>query len=129
MRVVLLPLLLVLAACTTPQEACQRQATEDLRTVDRLIAETEETLRRGFAVDREPYVSSGIDFCIGNGVGVWNGGVGLSYCNRVETRYREVPRAIDRRTEQRKLAELRQTRQRLARETQAALARCAAAPQ
>lgn len=121
---VLSPLLLCLcvAACTTPELACQRRATADLRTVDALIKETEETLRRGFALEREPYTTTGLDFCFGHGLEDF----GLTYCTSTQTRYRQVPKAIDRRTEQRKLTELRQTRSRLARESQAALAQCTA---
>ena len=44
-------LLLSLAACGTPQERCIQRETRDLRTVDRLIAETETNLRRGYALE------------------------------------------------------------------------------
>jgi hypothetical protein len=95
--------------------------------VDRLIAETEANLRRGYAIDREPYVTTGLDFCFGRYGGVQDGvAVGLTYCNTVETRYREVPVAIDRSTERRKLAELRETRARLARTAEGQIAACEA---
>lgn len=52
MRLRLLPLaLLALAACGTPQEQCIRSNTRDLRTVNRLVAETENNLRRGYALE------------------------------------------------------------------------------
>ena len=46
-----LPLLVLLAACGTPQEQCIRAGTRDLRTLDRLIAETEGNLDRGYALE------------------------------------------------------------------------------
>ena len=49
MRRVLI-LCLLLAACATPQEACVNRATRELRTLDRLIAEQQETLARGYAL-------------------------------------------------------------------------------
>ena len=51
MNRVVLPLLLVLAACGTPQEQCIGRATRDLRTVERLLAETTANLDRGFAYE------------------------------------------------------------------------------
>ena len=45
------PVLVLLAACGTPQEQCIRYNTRDLRTVDRLIAETEGNLDRGYAIE------------------------------------------------------------------------------
>lgn len=40
-----------LAACGTPQEQCINRNTRDLRTVDRLIAETQGNLDRGYAFE------------------------------------------------------------------------------
>lgn len=40
-----------LAACGTPQEQCIARNTRDLRTVDRLIVETEGNLARGYAYE------------------------------------------------------------------------------
>ena len=48
MKRLVLPVLLVLSACGTPQEQCINAATRDLRVVDRLIAETEGNLARGY---------------------------------------------------------------------------------
>lgn len=44
-----LPLCLLLIACGTPQEQCIARETRDLRVVDKLIAETEGNLARGYA--------------------------------------------------------------------------------
>lgn len=40
----------LLAACGTPQERCISSVTRDLRVVDRLIAETDANLRRGYGL-------------------------------------------------------------------------------
>lgn len=47
-RTLHLGLLILLAACGTPQEQCIAKGTRDLRVVDRLIAETEGNLARGY---------------------------------------------------------------------------------
>lgn len=49
-RLILLSLGL-LAGCGTPQEQCISRNTRDLRTVDRLIAETQGNLDRGYAFE------------------------------------------------------------------------------
>jgi hypothetical protein len=47
-----LPVFALLAACGTPQEQCINRNTRDLRTVDRLITETEGNLQRGYAYEQ-----------------------------------------------------------------------------
>lgn len=44
----LMPALLLLAACATPQERCIQSQTRDLRTVEALIAQTQRNLDRGY---------------------------------------------------------------------------------
>ncbi|WP_054008970.1 hypothetical protein [Cypionkella psychrotolerans] len=51
MKRIVLPALLILAACGTPQENCISGATRDMRVVDRLIAETEGNIQRGYAYE------------------------------------------------------------------------------
>ncbi len=51
MKRILIPALLALSACGTPQENCISGATRDMRVVDRLIAETERNLERGYAYE------------------------------------------------------------------------------
>jgi hypothetical protein len=51
MKRILLPSLLILTACGTPQERCIGSATRDMRVVDRLIAEVETNIRRGYALE------------------------------------------------------------------------------
>lgn len=53
MKRILIPTLLVLAACGTPQQNCISGATRDMRVVDRLIAETEANLQRGYAIEEQ----------------------------------------------------------------------------
>ncbi|MGL4319917.1 MAG: hypothetical protein ACRCS3_03570 [Paracoccaceae bacterium] len=51
MRKILLPTLLVLAACGTPQQQCISRETRELRVVERLIAETQANLDRGYGFE------------------------------------------------------------------------------
>jgi hypothetical protein len=44
-------LLTALSACGTPQEQCISRETRDLRVVDRLIADTEGNVKRGYAFE------------------------------------------------------------------------------
>jgi hypothetical protein len=120
---------LTLAACASPRQRCLAAATGDLRVVDRLITETEANLERGFAVEHEPYVTTGVDLCAGtalHGGGRLHVAVGsgLTLCNTVETRTRSRPVAIDPAAEQRKLTQLRATRDRLSHEAAARAAAC-----
>jgi hypothetical protein len=46
-----LALVLILAACGTPQEQCIRANTKELRQVDALIAETQSNLARGYGYE------------------------------------------------------------------------------
>ena len=66
MRVaIILCLCFVLVGCASPRQRCLAAGVAELRTVDRLIAETEGNLARGYAIEREPYVTSGVDLCFG----------------------------------------------------------------
>jgi hypothetical protein len=49
--ILVFPLLFALATCGTPQEQCIARETRDLRVVERLIAETEGNLQRGYALE------------------------------------------------------------------------------
>jgi hypothetical protein len=88
-----LALVSVLSACEPADSPCASPAARELRTVDKLIAETRTTLARGYTEERG---SSGFDFCLGGG----GSDVGVSFCNDLG-RSRAV--AIDRAAEQRKL--------------------------
>jgi hypothetical protein len=125
MRLAMLLALCALASCATSREACLRAATAELATLDRLIAETEANLARGYAIAREPYTTTTLEFCVGTGRLGGAFDVGLRYCPDVETRYRDRPVAIDPAAERRKLAQLRARR---AAEAERAAARQAACP-
>lgn len=50
MRLILISVLALLAACGTPQERCIAGATRDLRILDRLIGQSQGNLDRGYAL-------------------------------------------------------------------------------
>ena len=51
MKPLILPVLLILFACGTPQEQCIAGSTRDARVVNDLIRETEANLARGYALE------------------------------------------------------------------------------
>lgn len=114
--------LLPLAACATPAQRCERAALEDLRTIDRLISETQANIDRGYAIGQEFDKSPRLQVCLGRGWGHRTRG-GVVLCNHDETVVREKPVAIDIKAEEAKLRSLRtkriQTAQRSARELSA----------
>lgn len=58
-----LALLTLLAACGTPQEQCIQRNTHDLRTVDRLIAETQGNIDRGYALEDVTITEEHLGYC------------------------------------------------------------------
>ncbi|QDY68640.1 hypothetical protein [Qingshengfaniella alkalisoli] len=93
--------LLVLGACATPQDRCLRQGTYDLRTVNRLIQETERDLARGYTYETELNpVSIGVGYCTG-----YSGTIRFCGDTGTDTIRRAVP--IDAEQKQRELAELK----------------------
>jgi len=123
MRRLALLLLLPLAACATPLEKCQRAAREELNTVTLLIAETEQNIARGYAIQRETVERPNLQVCFGETV---DDNVGIVFCNETITKIVETPVAIDPAAEQRKLAALKARQADLIAESEAALTRCAA---
>lgn len=117
---ILLPLL-SLAACATPYERCLREASEELRTVDMLIVEQEEIVRRGYKIETELSPRSRVQFCAGSG-----GNVSIRLCNSDRLRTVERPVAVDVDFEARKLASLRERRDALATSTAQKQAMCPA---
>lgn len=116
------PLLLALAACATPQERCIRDATRDLRTVNALIAESEATLARGYAiVEEQRLVHVGFGYCIGG-----RGRVGYRFCGETYPTTVRRPAAVDLDAERRKLAGLRGKAEELERAAGPAVAQCQA---
>ena len=55
--------MLFLAACGTPQERCISRETKDLRVMNRLIAESEGNLKRGYALEEVTVYTDRWDFC------------------------------------------------------------------
>ncbi|MBN2905387.1 MAG: hypothetical protein JXJ18_01615 [Rhodobacteraceae bacterium] len=125
MRVLVLLCLVALGACTTPRQACERDALYDLSVIDSLIAESEQTLARGYALRRDPYRRTSLQLCYGSRLG-GNDRVGMVLCNRPDVGVRTRPVAVDLKAERAKLAELKAKRAELARIAARRLAECRA---
>ncbi len=96
--------------------SCPSASARELGTVDRLIAETETNIRRGYTMTEGD--GGGFNFCLGGG----GDNVGIGFCT---TPGREAV-AIDRATEQRKLDGLVARRAALAKQVAADRAACGA---
>ena len=92
-------MLVVLSACADPAARCGGPETRELKTIDRLIAETRANLDRGYTLVREDTGAS-VNFCLGS----HRSNVGLSFCTDPGTRTR--PAALDTAAETRKLEAL-----------------------
>lgn len=117
--------LAAVAACGTPQEQCINRNTRDLRTVDRLIRESEGNLARGYAFETVTVYES-----------YW------TTCERPAPEGQPAPpprpclderpvtqqraKAIDLKEEARKLESLREKRKELARQAEKVIAACKA---
>ena len=112
-----LVLLCALAACGTPQEQCISAATRDLRVVDRLIAEAEANLERGYGY--EYYTVMEIDYVP---CGTEADPNRICAIRRPEQERRPV--AIDLAAEQVKLTQLRSKRAQQAKAAAPAIAQC-----
>lgn len=98
----LLALSALLAACAAAsRDQCLRAATEEVRTLDALIAEAEAGVARGYGISRQivPYLER--RRCADGG----------GSCLYSETEIIETPKAIDPGSESRKLALLRARRE------------------
>ncbi len=98
----LLALPAVLGACAeAARDQCLRAAVEEVRTIDGLIAETEAGVARGYGISRQtvPYLER--RRCAD----------GAGTCLYTETEVIETPKAIDPRSESRKLGLLRARRE------------------
>lgn len=122
-----LGLLFLLAACGTPQEQCVQRETRDLRTLDRLIAETQANIERGYALVEVQTVDLVPDICYREGARNPDGTRGRAvpfscFSREIDTELR--PRAIDLNVERAKLASMRDKRVSLARQAEGAVAQC-----
>lgn len=123
-RSTFLACLAALSACGTPQEQCIRANTQDLRTLDRLIVETESNIARGYALEQVTVSTVRWVPCLRpsrNGEAAVQT-MCLDDFERVETR----PKAIDLDAEQKKLESMKAKRSELARSAQAVIAECKA---
>ena len=99
-----------LAGCGAGRDQCLRAVTEDIRTLDRLIAETEAGRARGYGTARQelPYLEH--YRCPGYPRGT---GHEAPTCLTTETMTIETPVALDPAAEDRKLAALKARREAL----------------
>lgn len=107
-----------LAACGTPYEQCVRKVSAEVATLDRLIAETEANIARGYAVSirQEPRITT--VFCTDPASTV-------VFCERFDMVRVEDKIAIDPDAEARKLANLRSKRRQAAKAVEPQLQACA----
>ncbi len=115
LTILLLPV--VLAACSNPREACMKSATEELRVINALVAETETNLARGYTLIKEPGVRTGLHFCL-------SPTNPFTFCSSTEPTVTTRPTAIDIRAEERKLAQLRAKQSELTVRSASAIASC-----
>ena len=116
-----LPLLAILAACGTPQQQCINTATRELRTIDRLTAETQATLSRGYDLEDHKVVRHVWRRCDN-----WVPGTPVRMCFEPEWRTVKRPVAIDPATEERKLEGLIARRKALEAQARSTIASCKA---
>jgi hypothetical protein len=120
---ILLPLL-ALAACQTPREACISQATGQLNVINRLIAETEANIARGYGLAQRQEIVTRQDICV---VTNEDGSESRFICDKQEIITIDEPVALDLRAEQAKLNSLRDQQAQLTRSTQQTIQACIAA--
>lgn len=128
-RIVILAALALLASCATPQEQCINRETRDLRVLDRLIAETEGNIARGYAIEEYTDTIEYWGICT---IPQPAGPDGVrppplqEECRRERDITRTRPKAIDLGAERQKLLSIRAKRQDLARASVGAVAACRA---
>lgn len=120
-------LLLVAAACASPQQACIADQTGELEILDTLIARDQATLARGYAIEERTEYRRALSLCTGFGRGFGDVGIGTSTCVRPEPRTRFVPVAVNLDEVRARLATLQEKRTDLAREVELGVAGCRAA--
>ena len=123
-------ILTTLAACGTPQEQCISRNTRDLRTVEKLIAESQGNLDRGYAIDRYEVTVPDWEPCIRYVPGTKEDPTPRpvsTTCRTWDTETRTRPRSIDLAQEAKQLQQLKAKRRELSRQAQSVIAQCRAA--
>jgi hypothetical protein len=118
--------LAALAACGTPQEQCISRNTRDLRTVDKLIAETEGNLARGYAFETVTVYEDEWVYCEQAPVAESQPAPPPRLCLDERPVTEQRPKAIDLNAEARKLDSLKAKRRDLARQAEQVIAACKA---
>jgi hypothetical protein len=116
--------LAALAACGTPQEQCISRSTRDLRTVDRLIVETEGNLKRGYALETVTRYEDFWDTCFEPVMVNGQTSVQAFSCRREYSYTEQRPKAIDLKAEAQKLDSLKAKRSDLAKAAAPLIAQC-----
>lgn len=124
-RLVLLTFV-TLSACGTPQEQCINRNTRDLRTVDRLIADTEGNLARGYAFETVTVYEDYWAYCPQPPVAEGEPTPPPRLCLDERAVTEQRPKAIDLNEEARKLTSLKEKRTSLARQAKKVIATCKA---
>ena len=127
MRRLLLPALLILTACGTPQEQCINRNTRDLRTMQKLVDETQANITRGYAIEEYTAWVPVWQICeVPAAAAAGEPAPPPRYCFEQEPETRTRPKAIDLRAEAAKLESLLQRRDELARAAEPVIAQCRA---
>ena len=113
--------LAVLAACGTPQENCIRNSTREIRTLDRLIAESDASLARGYSFEETRIFRHVWVRCSPRRLGV-----APEMCHETVEDTVQRPVAIDPEVETRKLENLRAKRAILLKKAKIDIATCRA---
>jgi hypothetical protein len=126
MKRLIFPSLVLFAACGTPQEQCINRNTRDLRTVDRLIAETQGNLDRGYAFETITVYEDYWAYCPVPPVAEGQPVPPPRLCLDERPVTEQRPKAIDLNEEARKLDSLKAKRRDLARKAEGVIAQCKA---
>lgn len=125
-RLFLLPLL-ALTACGTPQEQCINRNTRDLRTLQKLVDETQGNLTRGYAIEEYTVYVPVWQICDQQPPAVaGQPAPPPRYCFEQEPQTKTRPKAIDLTAESAKLHSLLDRRDQLARAAEPVIAQCKA---
>ncbi|MEO6300294.1 MAG: hypothetical protein ABIV25_07745 [Paracoccaceae bacterium] len=121
----LAPALLALASCGTPQEQCIRLVSHDLLVVDRLIADAQTNLSRGYGIESEQITTPRLYNCTDAPTEADPNPM-RQMCSGDYTQTISRPVAIDLAAEQVKLRQLQVKRAQLSAASAPAVAQCQA---